>query len=437
MRYIIDVTQLIHWPGNLTGIPRVMDELAIRFLNDTSREAIFVSWVKEAGAMCELDFISTREQRGKHIAYKNHLTSSSQESLQVQNHSNQILKSSSQLPKKIIKKVAVKSRFDRTFLYKKLVENKKQIEAKLYKKYTPQKNDKLFIPWGEWWDQDWLDLMKDFSSQGVNIYPVSHDVLPMIVPQFSGNSSSLENFVKQVFPISKKILAVSKSSKNDLAAWMTKNDVPVPDIEVFRLGEDFSFEKAQLDSSKLTSKYNVEQGNYLIYVSTIEPRKNHLLFYYTYKLAASKGIKLPRLVIVGRVGHDMDAIIAMINRDPEVNASISIENDVDDNDLNWLYENSMFTVTSSFYEGWGMSVLESITRGKPVVCSNTSSLLEMPDDCVIRFNPSSTDDCLSALTKMSQPETLNQYRENAKKYKTHSWDDSYRQVVSILDGDDK
>lgn len=434
MRYIIDVTQLIHWPGNLTGIPRVMDELAIRFLNDENTNAIFVSWVKEAGSMCELDFATTREHRGNHIAYKNIHENTRQPSAVV-DKSTLNTNSPIYLSKKFVKKAAVKSRLDRTLLYKKLVENKKQIEAKLYKKYIPQETDKLFIPWGEWWDQDWLDLIVDFSKQGVGIYPVSHDILPMIVPQFSGNSSSLQNFVKQIFPISRKVLAVSRSSKKDLTSWMEDNQLTVPDIEVFRLGEDFSFAKTNSDNTELSAKYNVDHNSYLIYVSTIEPRKNHLLLYYTYKLAASRGVRLPRLVIVGRVGHDMNAIIAMISGDPEVNSLISIENDVDDNDLNWLYENSMFTVTSSFYEGWGMSALESITRNKPVVCSNTSSLMEMPDDCVLRFNPSSTDECLAALQKMMEPETLKYYTANTRLYKTHSWDDSYEQVKSILDGD--
>lgn len=435
MRYIIDVTQLIHWPGNLTGIPRVMDELAIRFLNDTSRDTIFVSWVKEIGAMCELDFATTRELRGRHIAYKNIHGNSAKSSESQPRSESSITKSPVYLSKKIIKKVAIKSRFDRTLLYKKLIENKKALEASLYKKYVPEVADKLFIPWGEWWDQDWLDILKDFSSKGVELYPVSHDVLPMIVPQFSGNSSSLEKFVSQIFPISQTVLIVSQSSKTDLLEWMQKQKLKIPAIKVFRIGEDFTFKKDNLNTTELEAKYNVKKDDYLVYVSTIEPRKNHLLLYYTYKLASSRNIKLPKLVIIGRIGHDMGNIIKIIKDDPEINNSISIENNVDDSDLNWLYQNSKFAVTSSFYEGWGMSVLESITRGKPVVCSNTSSLIEMPDDCVIRFNPISTDECLSAIQEMMQPEVLKKYIKNTKKYTPHSWDASFKQVVNILDGD--
>lgn len=436
MRYIIDVTQLIHWPGNLTGIPRVMDELAFRFLNDTSRETVFVSWVKEVGAMCEIDFHTSRENRGVHITYRT-IVSQESPSTPAKTDVKDPARSLTHISKKVVKKLATKSRFDRTSLYQNLIKGKKTIEAASYIKYSPREKDRFFIPWGEWWDQNWLNLLQDFNQKGVQLFPISHDVLPMVVPQFSGNSASLENFVSQIFPISTCVLTVSESSKQDLITWMKQRKLSIPNIQVFRLGEDFTIKKASLNSIELEKRYSIKKEDYLVYVSTIEPRKNHLLLYYTYKLAHARNITLPRLVIVGRVGHDVDTIINMIKNDPEVNSLISIENNVDDNDLNWLYENCKFSITSSFYEGWGMSVLESITRNKPVVCSATSSLLEMPKDCVMHFNPASTDECLAAIQQMAAPSTLKQYIKNTKQYTPHSWDASYKQVVRILDGDKK
>lgn len=433
IRYIIDITQLVHWSGNLTGIPRVMDELASRFLEDKENDTIFVSWVKEIGQMCEVNFEVTREHRGNGIIFvRNDLSVSSKTQLATAPHVH-TLHTTKQLTKKIVKKIAVKSRLDRTALYHKAKKTRRSAELKSYKVYTPQIHDKLFIPWGEWWDQNWLTLIKDLTGNSVQIYPVCHDILPMVVPQFSSNSSSLEDFVAQIFPIAKTILTPSKSTKNDLIAWMKKHNLNVPKIKVFRLGEDFSFQKSNLDNSLLSEKYNVDKDKYIIYVSTIEPRKNHTILYYAYKLAYTKGIELPRLIIIGRVGHDTTELIKMIKADPEINTKITIENHVNDSDLNWLYQNCRFTVMPSFYEGWGMSVIEGIARGKSAVIANTSSLLEMPDNCVIRFSPASTDECLGAIQEMSHPETLARYREATQRYKTHTWDDAYRQTIGILE----
>lgn len=432
-RYIIDITQLVHWSGNLTGIPRVMDELAVRFHDDKKADVLFVSWVKELEQMCEVNFEVTRHHRGDGISFVRNRASVSpttQPAAVVQARS---LHTTKQLTKKVVKKIAAKSRLDRTSLYRKAKDTRRSLELQSYKIYKPQAGDKFFIPWGEWWDRNWLNLVKDFSSKSVQIYPICHDILPMIVPQFSGNSSSLEDFVKQIFPIATTVITPSESTKRDLIEWMRKNQLAVPAIKTFRLGEDFRIHKSKLDRLTLSGKYGVKKDDYIIYVSTIEPRKNHAILYYTYKLAHGKGIKLPKLLIVGRVGHDTSNIIKMIEEDPEVNSNISIENNVDDSDLNWLYQNCKFAIMPSFYEGWGMSVIESIARGKSAVIANTSSLLEMPDECVIRFNPASTDECLAAIQEMSQPITLKKYRSAAKAYKTHTWDDAYTQTIKILE----
>ena len=408
-----------------------MDELAIRFLQDSNKNTIFVSWVRELGQMCEVDFAKTRSHRGDGIDYvlKYKPSPVSNKAQLAVNQPSTI--SPARIAKKVVKKIAVKSRFDRTPIYKKVLSVKRLAELQTYKPYIPEKGDKFFIPWGEWWDQNWLDIVKAYAVKGVDIYPLCHDILPMTVPQFSGNSGSLAEFVAQIFPVAKRVLTISKSTKNDLTTWMKEHDLIVPEIKVFRLGENFTFPKLH-NNNTITEKYGIQKEKYIVYVSTIEPRKNHNLLYYVYKLAKSRNVELPKLLIIGRVGHDVDKLIKKIKTDPEVNQSISICNDVNDAELNWLYQNCLFSVAPSFYEGWGMPVLESIARGKSVVCSNTSSLLEMPKDCVIFFNPASTDECLAAIQEMSKPATLKKYRTAAASYHVHSWDDAYLQVMNIL-----
>lgn len=424
MRYVIDVTQLVHWSGNLTGIPRVTDELAIRFCNNSSLDVVFISWVKELSAMCEIDFAKTRKHRGNGIDYL--ITS---EKSSIPTYATPELKI---LAKKMAKRIARKSRLDRTNIVQKAKILNHNQEVKSYKIYTPEHSDKLFIPWGEWWDQNWLDKVKQYHENGVKIYPICHDILPMLVPQFSGNSASLAAFVAQIFPLAETVLTPSESTKRDLAEWMQKHTIHVPDIQAFRLGEDFTLPKVTASDKEMTKRYAVKKDSYLISVGTIEPRKNHTLLYYTYKLAASRGIPLPKLLIIGRIGHDTSEIVKFIREDPTMTGWLEIYNNVSDQDLNWLYQNSMFTVMPSFYEGWGMPVIESIARGKSAICSNSSSLLEMPDDCVLRFDPASTDECLHSILKMMEPATLNRYRQAVKKYQPHLWDKSFEQVVNIL-----
>lgn len=425
-KYVIDVTQLIHWSGNLTGIPRVMSELAIRFLKEYPERAVFVSWVKEVSAMCEIDFADTLSHRGDGITYRHTVSTP---------NNNITPPTVTARSKKIAKKIARKTGLDSSAFYQKVKCRLHQEAARSYLHYTPQPGDKLFIPWGEWWDVDWLRLMRTFHTEGVEIFPICHDILPMVVPQFSGNSASLQDFVKEVFPVSKAVLVPSKSTKRDLQHWMKEHQLNVPTIEVFRLGEDFAPAKStKVEQAKVMKKYGVTPGDYIVFVSTIEPRKNHAILYYTYKLAKSRDITLPKLLIIGRVGHDTSEIINLFNKDPEINHLISLCHNVSDVELHALYDNCKFSVQPSFYEGWGMSVVESISKGKPVVCSNTSSLQEMPKEAIIFFNPASTDECLQGLIEMSKPSSLKEYTTAAKRYKLHSWDASFDQVLSVING---
>src|SRR5689334_4911906 len=59
----VDVTQLIHWQGFVAGIPRVMYELSRRFSSDENTNVVYVSWVKEVGYYCEVDFFDTMNRR--------------------------------------------------------------------------------------------------------------------------------------------------------------------------------------------------------------------------------------------------------------------------------------------------------------------------------------------------------------------------------------
>src|SRR4051812_42872536 len=66
-KLIIDVTQLIHWPGRLTGIPRVMNELAARYASQDN--VVFVAWAKENKKLYRVDLAATLATRGSAISF--------------------------------------------------------------------------------------------------------------------------------------------------------------------------------------------------------------------------------------------------------------------------------------------------------------------------------------------------------------------------------
>jgi glycosyltransferase involved in cell wall biosynthesis len=434
-KYIIDITQLVHWQGRLTGIPRVMQELAVRF-NSQEKETVFVSWVKEVGDMCEVDFESTMAIRGSGIEYVKKGTSSSkgapQTSLEtpVEPTKLSLTRRSKNFAKKVLRRIGaddnkIVTQF-RASLYQKNVET--------YARLIVSKGDIFLIPAGEWWDENFINLVLDYASQGVKIVQVSHDLLPIVTPQFSGHATeSLSNYNSKVIPIASLVLANSQSTKNDLIEWLKAKNLQGPKIEVFRIGEDFTFEKPTKPTDEIFNKAGLTGNDFIISVGTIEARKNHALLYYTYKLAVSKGINLPKLLIIGRKGWMTEDIYHYITNDPDTKDILLPLHDISDSELSWLYNHSLFTIYPSYYEGWGMPIAESITRGVPCLASNTSSMPEVAPGFAHHFTPSSTDELLDGIINMLKPGNLDKERAKLKGYKSTTWDDSFAQVLGYLE----
>lgn len=439
-RIIIDVTQLVHWSGKLTGIPRVMYELAVRFSREKNEEIVFATWVKDIQEMCEVDFAATMAQRGNGIAYRK-----KGQAWPVEASSAAAKATSAPAPavtgkrpitvKRVVKYGLRKAGRVAPGLADKLEQRGKQMVLNSYQRVEFAQGDVLFIPWGEWWDQNFIQRLKDWRGRGVRLAPVIHDIGPMVAPQFSGHSSeSLADYTRNIVPIAELTLVVSQNTKKDLTKWLAGQKLEAPRIEVFRLGEDFEFNsKPKKPVDPLFIKSGLKGDDFIMCMGTVELKKNQTLLYYVYKLARARGITLPKLLIVGRRGWKMDVTLDMIAEDPEISQEILSLHDISDEELMWLYDNCKFTVLPSFYEGWGIPVAESLAHGVPCICSNTSSMVEIAPGLTEHFSPYSTDECLAAIQHLLEPKEYRAALVRVKKYKQTSWDDSYKQVKMYLE----
>jgi glycosyltransferase involved in cell wall biosynthesis len=413
---LFDVTQLVHWQGKLTGIPRVMNELAIRYAKREDINVTFVSWVKELKDFCEVDLMTTLSHRGQRIDYA---TVSTNVSSNYKKVAKRALRSIDKL---------------RPGLYEKAVQKTNKFRYKNYKSINIQKGDVLLIPWGEWWDENFIVKLEELVVGGVQLVQVLHDMTPIVVPQFAGHSTeSFPVYCKQILPISKLVLSNSQCSKRDAIKWLKEQNLPVPNIEVFRLGDDFEVAEATRPIDPKFKNSGLKGNDYILCVGTIEARKNHTLLYYVYKHAYVKDIELPKLIIVGRRGWGTENIFDVMTTDPETKNKIIFLLDTTDQELSWLYDHCLFSIFPSFYEGWGIPIAESVSRGVPCLCSNTSSMVEIAEGFVQYMAPTSVDECLEGIQHLLNPDNLHVARERAASYKQHSWDESFKQVNAYLE----
>ena len=138
---------------------------------------------------------------------------------------------------------------------------------------------------------------------------------------------------------------------------------------------------------------------YLLYVGTIEPRKNLARLLAAFEAVHAEEL-VDGLVIVGQRGWLYDDFFAALERSPARDAVI-FPGYVPDADLPAVYAGAEVLVLPSLYEGFGLPVLEAMACGTPVACSGTSSLPEVAGDAALYFDPSDTASMVDALRRMT------------------------------------
>lgn len=420
-RVIVEVTELVHWQGKLTGVLRVMDELSRRFANEEA--CIFVEWNEKNGVFYQVDILEVRQNK---------------ETLplpDIQNAPQTTRQHLGLIAKKIEVRVPATQPLVRVSrkAFRAIVETSPKNTHEPNKIIvTPQKDDLLVILC-DWHERPFVDKVAEITKAGVNLVIVAHDMLPFVTPQFSGHATErFKYFVSQLYPRCSVILANSESTKRDTMAWLKKNKLRIPHVEVIRLGDDFQFAKPRRPDSDLFKSNQFKNGEFILCVGTIEARKNHTLLYYVYKLAKQRNVQLPPLIVVGRRGWKTENIYDLICDDPETSSQIIFIHNAADEELAWLYDHCLFSIYPSFYEGWGLPIAESIAHGVPCISSNTSSMPEIAGNLITYFSPDSSDECLSAIQALLSPKALALSRKNVKKYKPTSWNETFNEVQKAI-----
>jgi glycosyltransferase involved in cell wall biosynthesis len=92
-------------------------------------------------------------------------------------------------------------------------------------------------------------------------------------------------------------------------------------------------------------------------------------------------------VIVGRIGWDVNELLQWVTHAPGLRDRVTIASDVEDEELDHLYEDAMFTVFPSRIEGWGLPITESLTYGKVCLHSTDPAQFEASQGLMPAVHP--------------------------------------------------
>lgn len=195
---------------------------------------------------------------------------------------------------------------------------------------------------------------------------------------------------------SKKIITISNFSKNDIV----KNyQIDQRKVTVAYPGYNKDIFKPVKDlkrTEQLKSRYKIK-GPYIIYIGTIQPRKNLVRL-----IEAFKDINDLKLVVVGKtkgLGRQAWMFEETLNAPKKygVEEKVVFTGFVPTEELPYLLVGSQAYIQPSLWEGFGITVVEAMATGTPVIVSNVSSLPEVVGDAGIFIDPYSTSSMVEAI----------------------------------------
>jgi glycosyltransferase involved in cell wall biosynthesis len=172
---------------------------------------------------------------------------------------------------------------------------------------------------------------------------------------------------------------------------------------------------------------------FVLTVGDLQPRKNHASLIQAFERLLRAYPQLPHhLVIVGKETWHAEAIRAFA-RKSSVSDRVHFTGFVSDADLVKLYGACDLFVYPSFYEGFGLPILEAMACGRAVACSNTSAMPEVADSAALLFDPHSVDDILLSMRDLLLNPELRARMERlgAQRAPMFSWEKSAAKTLDV------
>lgn len=260
----------------------------------------------------------------------------------------------------------------------------------------------------------------------ISILDISYVHFPELFK--SSDLNQLTKWTKYSVRKAKGVFTISKASKDDII-----KEYGIPDYRVTvtypGIREISDNKDKVLSMDELKQKYSIK-GDYVLFVGTLQPRKNVSGLIEAFSKLKKKDINL---IIIGKRGWKYQEILDAPKKFGVEN-KVKFLDSVSDEELVFFYKNAACFVLPSLYEGFGLPVLEAMRYGCPVITSNISSLPEVGGDAALYVNPKDVNDLRDKLELLVNDLKLRKelIEKGYKQAKKFSWEKTARETLSVI-----
>ncbi|MGB9911194.1 MAG: glycosyltransferase family 4 protein [Microgenomates group bacterium] len=226
------------------------------------------------------------------------------------------------------------------------------------------------------------------------------------------------------------ILAISQSTKKDIVNFYK---IPPEKITVAYPGVSKNFPQTVSDSKikKIKEKYKIK-NRYILFLSTLKPSKNIEGLLEAFKIFKNlKKEKTINLVITGRKGWLFEKIFKKV-QELRLEKEVIFTDFVKEEEIPFLMKGAEVFVLPSFWEGFGIPVLEAMSLGVPVVASNVGSLPEVVNKAGILVNPYKPEEITYGIIKaLENKEKL--IKLGYQQVKKFDWQKTAQKIIKVLE----
>jgi glycosyltransferase involved in cell wall biosynthesis len=264
-----------------------------------------------------------------------------------------------------------------------------------------------------------------------------HDVIPLSFREamdYFTNRFIYHPGIRTATRLNNLIATVSKFSKDDMCRRL---GVSADKVRVIPNGLRAPYEPSETLNTELEVRFGLNDG-FILYIGGIHERKNVVGLIHAFaKLVTSSGFT-GKLLVTGNVSGAPYQIKMKQIHDAAIDETgmqgrVVFTGFIPDEELDTLLKRAFFLVYTSFYEGFGMPVLEAMRVGTPVITSTVTALPEVAGDAALLVDPYKVDDIAQAMSRLLQDEVLRQdlSKKGIQRAQSYSWERTADMYVDL------